>query len=484
MIATVIKYCGILLCCHYSFYKFLNIKIQHKITYLYNVLFSVVMSVGMYFLRPVAPYSSLLLMVLLSTIFLKFITHTKPVLSATTSAISFSYSYIIFSILIIISSFIFFLLNIPYSDNLYGYVIVAITIFMFCLVTLPFRLRRLKNGMPFLKNKGESDSGIIISFIILSCIILLSNNNNGNMIYSVFVILLIIFGALLYIWWRRQITKTYRRKMLEKQLVETKEELKKLKKNNDGLSELIHKDNKMIPAMQLIVKELAESYETLSGEELKEKKTKLIEQLDKISDERKGILKEYQKCNKVLPKTNVLSVDAMMNYMLKKAYNFDVNLDLCIFGSIKYMADNIINESDLTTLLSDLSENAIIATKNCKTKNIIVNLGIQNNEYFLQVIDSGADFDAKALLNIGKKRFTTHANDGGSGIGMMTTFKTLKKYNASLIIEEMRKTDNGFSKSITVNFDKKRQFIILSPRADKLLNIVLRDDVEIKNKIC
>ncbi len=57
-----------------------------------------------------------------------------------------------------------------------------------------------------------------------------------------------------------------------------------------------------------------------------------------------------------------------MAYMLQKAKAHGINFDLSVSGSVKYLVENVIGESDLNTLLADLIDNAIIAVKNCEKK--------------------------------------------------------------------------------------------------------------------
>lgn len=55
------------------------------------------------------------------------------------------------------------------------------------------------------------------------------------------------------------------------------------------------------------------------------------------------------------------------------------------------------------------------------------------------IYDSGIEFELETLKKLGLERITTHKKTGGSGIGFMTTFETLKECKASLIIEENMK---------------------------------------------
>jgi len=56
------------------------------------------------------------------------------------------------------------------------------------------------------------------------------------------------------------------------------------------------------------------------------------------------------------------------------------------------------------------------------------------------------------LEKLGQQRITTHKNEGGSGIGMMTVCEICRKYYASLRIIPIK--DDIFSKSVSVIFDR------------------------------
>ena len=92
-----------------------------------------------------------------------------------------------------------------------------------------------------------------------------------------------------------------------------------------------------------------------------------------------------------------------------------------------------------------------------------------DNYYSLYVYDSGIEFEPETLEVLGKKPITTHSSDGGTGFGFMNTFDTLKKYNASLIINELNSPcEDNYTKSIIIKFDGKNEFSINSYR----LNLV------------
>ena len=148
--------------------------------------------------------------------------------------------------------------------------------------------------------------------------------------------------------------------------------------------------------------------------------------------------------------------------------------------TIHYLVNNLITQTDLETLLCDHIKDAIIAInfgEDIKGK-ILVTITMNDDIYEISIMDNGVDFEVDTLAKLGLERVTTHKDTGGKGIGFMTTFETLKKSNASLIITEY-KTKTPFSKSITFRFDGLNIFIINSYRADLLKQSINRDDIVI-----
>ena len=71
---------------------------------------------------------------------------------------------------------------------------------------------------------------------------------------------------MLFFWWRKRLYSDYLEKLkqreiasLEKIIEEQAEEIHKLKHHNEELSKIIHRDNKLIPSMQIAVKTLLNS---------------------------------------------------------------------------------------------------------------------------------------------------------------------------------------------------------------------------------
>ena len=158
-----------------------------------------------------------------------------------------------------------------------------------------------------------------------------------------------------------------------------------------------------------------------------------------------------------------------------------MNFDLCISADVVKMTENVINKDDLNTLLADLIENAIIATKKSPNKFVMAGIGITDSVYNITVYDSGQDFDINILKNMGSRRITTHVNDGGSGIGMMTTFRILNQYSAEFLIEEYSESQN-FSKKVEISFNNTNKRRIITPRYQQLTDELKRTAFIVSDK--
>ena len=152
-----------------------------------------------------------------------------------------------------------------------------------------------------------------------------------------------------------------------------------------------------------------------------------------------------------------------------------IDFELQLKGNIHYMTNNLIAKQDLETLLADHIKNAIIAINHTDNINrsILVRLGKIDEVYGLYIYDSGTEFEQETLENLGKRPSTTHKDEGGTGMGFMNTFDTLRKCNASLIIEEYNEpSKDNYTKALIIKFDNKNEFKIKSYRQnEKLLEI-------------
>lgn len=472
MLSLATKYFCIIFCSIFAYVKLLNIRIAKKFIITWFG-FTVVATFIVCFSRKFFPTFTLIVIASLLILFVQ--TNYKKAISVNISAsiISIGLSYLFFSISVIIIAPIDYLLYFYFGSNVYLNTITPIlfSCLQFILLYILFHLKRFKNGLPFLETKTSNDIGAFISIFLLLVASFFYVENRTLTISTILIFVVILFGVILILWWRSLITNSYLEKLhkreaerYEKTIEAQQQEIDNLKLHNDALAKIIHKDNKLIPAMELAVKDFLRTAST-DDKELEDKASSLINQLESLSGERKGIIRKYETTNKTLPVTGVASTDAVMKYLLHRANESDTLFDLSVTGNIKYMISNVISENDLNTLISDLGENALIATKELAKGSVLITLGIDDEHYCLKIYDNAAYFDANVIRSLGKSRYTTRALTGGSGIGLMTTFELLRKYNASFEIDECI-SHEIFTKCVSVRFDSNLKLRVRSVREE------------------
>ncbi|MEL4105337.1 GHKL domain-containing protein [Oscillospiraceae bacterium WX1] len=293
-------------------------------------------------------------------------------------------------------------------------------------------------------------------------------------IYIIPLSLVYLGSFVFFFWWRGSITRKYRDKLKAQEIAELQQasdakimEIQQLRQQNDALAKIIHKDNKLIPALDYAVRQYLLTAETETDPAVRLSKAKsLLAQVEAASQERRGILTSFQPSKK-LPSTDIPSVDALLASMAHRAQEQGVTFDVTVTGSVKYLIDNLASEQDVNTLLADLIENAIIAVRTSANKNVMVHIGIADNIYAIDVFDSGDPFAPETVAEVGIHKTTTHADEGGSGIGLMTTFEILKKYEASFVIEDLV-GNTQFTKKVSACFDQLHQFRLHTAQTDHL----------------
>lgn len=486
MVEVLLKYSVLIFCSFNIFLKLLNIKKQKKV-YVYFLLFLLIALPIIYALRLYTVSLSIIIMVALFVFFCVKIVRVNLFLSLTTAVISFGFSYFALIIGTVLSSaplYLFF--SIKNINDFPWYTVVPACAVQILLTIIPFRFKRLKNGMPFLIEHGSGDIGFFVSVTLLIAASLLGINKNDDYIKLISVLFILISGVIVLFWWRSSLTKKYLKKIKAQEIQELQDtidnentEIAYLTKNNDDLSKIIHKDNKLIPALEYAVRQylLTAESEPDSKERIAKAKI-LLSQIEAASYERRGIITSYEVNNKKLTSTNIPSIDSLLTYMLQKTKAHQIDFNVSVSGSVKFLVENVIEERDLNTLLADLIENAVIAIKNSSTKNVLVNIGIIDEYYSVDVFDSGITFSPEIIAKIGLNKVTTNKHEGGNGIGLMTVFEILKKYQASFEIYAIQNS-TSYTKKVSVCFDSLGQFRIksqcnktaelLSTRTDVLL---------------
>lgn len=479
-----IKNLGTILCCIYFFIRILNLR-NSQVSRLTFSIFSILLSILSTFTDMYFPLITLPILVLFIAIFLGHNTKTPLPIAITSTSIAFALSCISLILSSMLISYLFIMIL-----HIETHILAQILCFLLQLTImhLPFRIRRLKNGMPFLTQKIYAFPGMIISIFIISTFTLIRflNAYKLNIIHILPLILLSLLIPLTYYYWRSSLTKTYLDSLKEQNLndlthvisSQTKR-IEELEAENKRLSKIIHKDNKLIPYMEYAVYNFLRSRD-LSYDDFTTTGDKLIEELTNLSAERKGIVRQQEKTLHKIISTKVLSIDSLLNYMQQKAIKNDIEFQAVISCDVPYLTEHIISQDDLRTVLADLLENAILATQANKGRHVVLSLCIVSNTYTISVFDSGVPFNINVIEKWGLEQITTRKKTGGSGIGLMTTYEIAKKYNASFIIHELSTSNRTFTKEVILSFNKRNQYILQTNRTEtELYPLYNRSDLQI-----
>ena len=468
MVVNIIKMISIALITYYTNYKILNIKNANNIYSIRIIILIIISSIIYGILKDISTSMiGVSWMILIMSIIFSINTKNKLIYSAMINIISFSINYSIFFIAIVISFIPFILLKI---ENDYLNLIIIIFTY-WTLIYYFLKFKRFKKGFIFLQKKLKNEYVQILMLgismiVILSFIILTSFNIILNR--KLFVGF-IIFILLMFITIQKSIQLYYKQKLLiqdleetKKELEEKKEEIKKLEQENLSFSKKSHSIAHKQKALEHKLNEILLLKTELGSE------TNIKEKIDKISEE---ISKNKPQVE--LSKTNIEEIDDMLKYMQSESIKNNIDFDLQIIGNIHQMTNNYISKEKLEILLADHIKNAIIAINYSDNinKSILVRLGKIDGFYSLYIYDSGIEFEINTLLNLGVKPSTTHKSSGGTGMGFMNTFDTVREYKASFILEEYGKpSKDDYTKAIMIKFDKKEDFKIISYRKEEIEN--------------
>lgn len=396
MIQSCIQIFFILLSCFYLYHKLLNIKKRPFNIELYCYIYFAGCSCLLYSISKNIYYIVYFpALIILFFVFIKIYTHTNYKTALITTVIALGISLCSFTFSAVIMTLFLLCTGLTPENHFWILIKLVIGIMQYVLVHLPFQLKRLKKGMPFLYELNFNNIGCLLSMCIIICVIIINTPYTIHTYITISCLFLIFPCALLLIsWWRAIITRNYHRKLqqfemqkLKNELVQKEQEITRLLENNKALAQIIHRDNKLIPAMELAVNTFLQNQNALSPQQLKEQGLTLAAHLQTMSQERKFNLTEYQ--------TN------------------------------------------------------------------------------------GQPLSPEIFQDFGLKAHTTHAGNGGSGIGLMDIWKLKKKYRASLVITEYAPGTYSYTKQISLIFDAKKHYIIQTYRRRELGQIRFRDDLYI-----
>ena len=384
------------------------------------------------------------------------------------------YSILLITIALAINYIILFLttvltfpINIFYNiKNDYINLMLIIIIYLI-LICLLFKIKKFKHGFLFLKRNIENEY-IEIWVLNISSIISFSSiifNSSNFQITRKLFIGFIIFSIIMFITIQKSLQLYYKQRLLVQDLEETKKELedkkkeiKQLEQENLNFSKTSHSIAHKQKALEYKLNELALENEIAEEIDVKNRLNNITKQ---ISEE-----PEIE-----IPKTNISEIDDMLNYMKSECIKNKIKFEVQLNGNIYQMINNHITKEELEILIADHVKNAIIAVNysNNSNRSILVRIGKIDGQYSIYIYDSGIEFEINTLHKLGKIPSTTHKESGGTGMGFMNTFDTLKKHKASITINEYGKpAKDNYTKVIMIVFNKKDEFNIISYRQKEI----------------
>lgn len=491
IINRIIKIVGISVITYFTFIKLTTYKENNYIKKIAITFTSIIVAIiGICLSR----YITTLLVILICYSLLGFniaiLTKNKIIYSIIYTFISLTITYSVYILSILLSSIILRILtpNIQ-KENIFS--LVLILIIESVILYRIFKIRRLKNGFPFLQDENKISYIGNMGFAIIGATIisysLISDHNNKNITVQI-IIGIIIELICITIWIKSKMTQYYKKKLkentiqeLENEIEEKDKKINKILDENRAIATINHKYSNRIKSLENFSNKIMSNAEIVRKMEAEfgEDFTNFKKQVTEVASEYKEEMEKQVKKQNKLEKTGNFGIDNILEYMNSEAIKNNINLCVKIDIDINYMIKNLIEQGKLETLLGDHIKDAIIAihSNDNLNKRILVNFSQTNNCYEVSIYDTGIEFEIETLLKLGLQPVTTHKISGGSGIGFMTTFETLAQTKASLIIEEKHPMNNtDYTKAVIIRFDGNSEYKIISYRAQDVMNRIKEDN--------
>ncbi len=447
-----------LACSLYAYVKITDSKLK-PIHLLYIPAFAVC-SAGLHFVwvyfRLAVPVALLFICVL--AFFIGFRRRFYSTLSLSTMALGMTVFFMAVSTAI--ASLAMLLLDRFIPENFKDLFIVSIfSVLMILLTLLIFKIKKIKKRIVPITNDDVYEKLLFISVLSIFGMTLTFTTDREatfleiGFIFISFCCLSIILG------WRKMTANSYRKNILDRNVEvleysarEYNAERERLAEQNSELAKIIHRDNKLLPAMELSVRSLLERYP--DDKQAKE----LLQGLNKLFAERANAVESFRSEATILQTSGDVTIDSVLGFLNAKAADYKVEFTAeAEEGAVEFFREQFKELTDFNAILCDLGENALIAARHAENGKVKAVLDYAGGIATLKLYDNGAPFDEKVIAEMGRTEITTHKNDGGSGIGLVTAFKILKKYSASICIDEVLADDackaDGYAKCIVIRAD-------------------------------
>lgn len=463
----------------YIFCKSQNIKLRVS-QYIYIIISGILFTTLFVLLRLNSTSFSYFLYYLIVPVLLSLLTRDSKQFfkSLIIGSVSISLVFVLDFASVFIQSTVFWLLG-SVKLSVFNFFFNQLMMIIFCILFM--NIKRFKRGFQFFQTDENLGLGLTLSvFVMFLKCIKLRENSESDYTFIVFIIGSITAGFGLFFWIRRSITAHQRKRMQLKSkehyqevLKERDKEIEKQRQSNEYLAKIVHRDNHLMNSLNTAI----DAYQNTDDHA---EKSDLFREIQTMIKERGELIDREQRETKLLPSTGSILIDSTINDLFIKAAAHGIDFDMAASAPVSEIIGKYISQTDLQTLLSDHIKDAVIAVeaRGDGSGKILLDLSMQNDNYCITIYDNGVAFEPDTLSKLGMERVTTHAESGGSGIGFMTTFETLKKAYASLILTEFDST-MPFTKSVAFRFDGESSFIIQSHRSEELKEKLTRDDVVI-----
>lgn len=462
IMVQAIKTVVISLCIYWTNFKIMNIKFKFGFLEVFKIFCVISLSIILYIISYIIGYKIfflekiILLIILIGKIF-SWHNYGNSIM-VTVFSVVINYSALLLSIIVD------FILKKALGINSEGIsnlmIILILDISMLVYFT---KIKKFKYGLAFFRDNKQNDyiDLIALNFGVVFLSVMIIAIQGDFMVTRKFLPVMSIDIILLIVVTKKMLQLYYKQKIMINEMQQLNEEIKakdkeiqKLEQENLNFSKKSHSLAHKQKSLEYKLNQLLLNSEISEEQDLKN-------QLEQISTEL------YSKPVIDLAKTEITKIDDMLKFMQSECLKNNIDFNLQITGNVYYIINNLITEDQLEILIADHVKDAIIAIKHTDNinKSILVRLGKIDDIYGLYIYDSGVEFEKETLDNLGKKPSTTHADEGGTGMGFMNTFDTLKKCKASLVIDEIGKpSKENFTKVIMIKFDGKDEFRVESYR--------------------
>lgn len=479
----IFKFFSIFLCCLYISTKILKhplLNLFHNFSF---CILSTLLSFIAYFLNLHFPETRDIIPLLVLWCYMSIIT-LCPKLSFISITIAYGISYSFhaisgFLVTIIISPFYYNSINTPYLILS----ILTSTLHMLLTVML-FRFKRFHKGMPFLFSTAFINIATMICLLFISILIYFKLNRTFFIIQLLTLFLFTITLAFLIHWWQAQITKSYKRSLEQRELESLRIELQekdktiaKLKAENVRLGDVTHEYNKLIPPLAEAVCEYLEG-DFADAEMTRSKGQALSAQLRTQSEKLAQTTalvnaKKYQQHD-----SGIDNLNPYLNSFEKQAVSGNIEFSVHTAVNLREQLPKNLSVDDFVHLVVNLLSNAFIAVTDCANPAVQLQFYQVGKHFVIEVSDNGIPFEIESLVNFGLERITTHADTGGSGVGLVAIWEIKEACGATLHIEEYA-SGVPFSKKISLIFNKKNLYSIRTWRKEEILQKSKRIDLQV-----